>query len=89
MPIVRFTSNLARHRPVPELAGEGATVAEVLADALGADPFLKSYILDEQGRARKHVNIFVDGTMISDRIRLSDPVHETTEIYILQALSGG
>ncbi len=65
------------------------TVAEVLADALGADPFLKSYILDEQGRARTHVNIFVDGMMISDRIRLSDPVHETTEIYILQALSGG
>ncbi len=89
MATIRFTSNLARHRPVPEMAAEGATVREVLARAFTGDEILRSYILDEQGRARKHVNIFIDGEMITDRVRLSDPVSPTSELYVLQALSGG
>jgi hypothetical protein len=46
-------------------------------------------VLDEQGRVRKHVNIFADGVMVADRVALSDPVAPTSEIYVLQALSGG
>ena len=89
MAIVRFTSNLIRHRPAPELAAQGATVRAVLDQALAEDALLKSYLLDEQGRVRKHINIFVDGAMIADRTRLSDPVGVRSEIYVLQALSGG
>ena len=33
--------------------------------------------------------IFVDGVQIRDRVGLSDPVSETSEIYVMQALSGG
>jgi hypothetical protein len=45
--------------------------------------------LDEQGSLRKHVNIFIDGKMINDRNKLSDPFTTGSEIYIMQALSGG
>lgn len=67
----------------------GATVAEVLAAGLAGDDLLRSYLLDEQGRLRKHVTIYLDGVVIADRLRLSDPVEPQSEIYVLQALSGG
>jgi hypothetical protein len=38
---------------------------------------------------RRHVHIYVDGRRISDRQRLSDTVLPSSQIYILQALSGG
>jgi molybdopterin synthase sulfur carrier subunit len=86
---IRFTSHLARHRPTPVLQAEGTSVAEVLAAALSADPLLRGYILDEQGRLRRHVNVYLDGALIADRLRLTDRVQPASEIYILQALSGG
>lgn len=86
---IRFTSHLVRHRPAPMIEAEGMTVAEVLGRGLAADDLLRSYVLDEQGRLRKHVNIYVDGEMIADRLRLSDAVRPGAEIYVLQALSGG
>ena len=89
MPKLRFTATLARHRPVAALEAEGATVREVLENALADDPLLLGYVTDEQGRLRKHVNVFVDGEMLADRVRLSDPVRPHSEIYVLQALSGG
>lgn len=89
MATIRFTSNLARHRPVPDLTAEGETVRDALDTALKDDPILRSYVLDDQGRVRKHVNIFVDGEMIADRVRLSDRLGPASEVYVLQALSGG
>ncbi|WP_347311469.1 MoaD/ThiS family protein [Defluviimonas sp. SAOS-178_SWC] len=89
MPVIRFTANLMRHRPVPRVEAEAVSVREALEAAWAEDPLLRSYILDEQGRLRRHVNIFVDGEMIADRLRLSDPVGARSEIYVLQALSGG
>lgn len=89
MATLRFTATLARHRDIPVMDAAGATVREVIDGALADDPLLKGYLVDEQGRLRKHVNIFVDGEMIGDRLRLSDPVRDTSEIYVLQALSGG
>ncbi len=89
MALIRFTSTLIRHRPAPTLSAPGRTVRAVLDAALADDPLLKGYVLDEQGRVRRHVNIFVDGIMISDRVRLSDTVGPAAEIYVLQALSGG
>jgi hypothetical protein len=33
--------------------------------------------------------VFVDGRQIADRERLSDPVGPHSELYVMQALSGG
>lgn len=86
---LNFTTHLTRHRPVRALEAPGATVAEVLAHALQGDPLLRSYVLDDQGRLRKHVNIYLDGRLIRDRLRLADPVGPASELYVMQALSGG
>ncbi|HVS98665.1 MAG TPA: MoaD/ThiS family protein [Puia sp.] len=90
MPTVRFTYALKRHFPaLKDTAAGGATLEEVLREMEAAYPGMRSYILDEQGSLRKHVNIFIDGCMITDRQRLSDPFNGNSEIYIMQALSGG
>ena len=89
MATIRFTTHLLRHRDARVLEAAGATVAEVLRAALEDDPLLQSYVLDDQGRVRKHVHIYLDGALINDRLRLSDPVRPASELYVLQALSGG
>jgi hypothetical protein len=89
VPTVTFTPNLKRHVECPTEVVAGATVREVLDVVFAANPRLRGYVLDDQGALRKHMSVFVDGTQISDRARLSDPVRATSEIYVMQALSGG
>jgi molybdopterin synthase sulfur carrier subunit len=89
MPQVVFTPNLQRHLACPPRAVSGRTVAAVLQAVFADNPGLRGYLLDDQGRLRQHVAIFVDGFMIEDRARLTDPVRVESEIYVIQALSGG
>ena len=89
MPRVVFTSSLQRHVACPERTVEGTTVAQALAAVFAESPQVREYVLDEQGHVRKHVAIYVDGERISDRARLTDAVSPASEIYVLQALSGG
>ncbi len=89
MPSVHFTPNLRRHLVVESVEVEGQTVSEALSRVFGVNPGLRSYVLDDQGRLRTHVTIYVDGRPLQDRIELGDPVGETAEIHVMQALSGG
>jgi hypothetical protein len=86
---VSFTPNLERHVECPTQAVEGDSVRAVLDAVFAASPRLRGYVLDDQGALRRHMMVFVDGQQISDRERLSDPVRPTSEIYVMQALSGG
>jgi sulfur-carrier protein len=54
-----------------------------------ANPEARGYVLDDQSTLRKHITIFVDGRIVSDRVCLSDAVSETSTVYVFQALSGG
>jgi molybdopterin synthase sulfur carrier subunit len=86
---VTFTANLQRHLSCPDQTAPGSTVRAVLDQVFAAEPRLRSYILDDQDRVRKHVAIYVNGDQIADRLRLSDPVNDTDEVFVFQALSGG
>jgi sulfur-carrier protein len=82
------------HAFFPALAGdalrvEAATVAEVVQAIERLAPGFAFYVCDEAGRLRPHVNVFVDQQRVADRTRLSDPVGADSEVFILQALSGG
>jgi sulfur carrier protein ThiS len=50
---------------------------------------LRGYIFDDQNRLRRHVVVFVNGEPVQDREQLSDVVQESTEVFVMQALSGG
>jgi len=86
---VFFTRNLREHVACPDTAAEGRTVREVLDAVFRQNELLRGYVVDERGALRKHMNIFVDGVNVRDRQQLSDPVEPDTEIYVMQALSGG
>jgi sulfur carrier protein ThiS len=86
---IAFTAHLQAVGPTEPTAYPGATLAAVL-DAVGADyPRLKSYVLDDQGRLRKHIAVFVDGTMRPRSEALVLPLTEASDVYVFQALSGG
>ena len=89
MPKVHFTDTLQRHVACPPTEAAGDTVREVLDRVFEEYPRVRSYVLNEQGELRKHMAIFLNGTMIRDKVGLSDPVEPTTELYVMQALSGG
>ena len=89
MPQVVFTPTLQRHLSCPPSEVPGATVREVLDRVFGNEPRARGYVLDEQGALRKHVVIFVDGEAVRDRTGLSDGVSALSQVYVMQALSGG
>lgn len=89
MPKVQFTGQLQRFMAVPTEEADGATVRVVLDNVLRDNARLRGYVLDDQGALRKHMTVFVNGRMLSDRAGLSDPVGPGDEVYVLQALSGG
>jgi sulfur-carrier protein len=86
MPIVRLRP------PLSDLAGgqrefrlDGATVADVLGALERAHPPIAGWILDEQGRIRTHVNVFVN----KDRGDRETPVGPDDRVQVLPAISGG
>lgn len=92
MPTVEFTRHL--HAFFPQLRGQamdvpGSTVAEVLRAIEQFAPGFLSYVCDERGRLRPHVNVFVEEERVVDREQLSDRVEPHTQIFVLQSLSGG
>ena len=71
------------------LTVEASTAAEVVVALDALAPGVGAYIVDERGRLRKHVNLFVDGAMVRDREGLTDAVAPDGEVHVIQALSGG
>jgi sulfur-carrier protein len=89
MPTVSFTRALERFLEAPTAEVDGGTVGEALAAVFASRPALRGYVLDDQGALRRHVAVYVNGRLVGDRVRLSDPVGTRDEIYVFQALSGG
>jgi len=84
-----FTQQLRRFLAVPEIDTEATTLRTALEDAFHANPQLRGYVLDDQGHLRRHVTVFIDGLRLRDRVRLDDALSPTSQVHILQALSGG
>jgi sulfur-carrier protein len=89
MPRVTFATALQRHVTSPPLDVAGDTLRAALDEAFAINPRIRSYILDDQAQVRKHMTIFIDGRMIRDRTGLTEPVKPDSQIYVVQALSGG
>ncbi len=64
---------------------DGATVVEVLRGLERAQPALGGWILDERGRIRRHINVFVNGEQQAE----DAAVQADDRIDVLPAISGG
>ena len=89
MATIAFTQHLRAVGPVQERACPGSTLAEMLDALHPRYPRLKAYVLDDQGRLRKHVAIFIDGVMMPRERALNRPLDGVSRVYVFQALSGG
>lgn len=91
MPQVTLTRHLQRFFPTLNVVEEvpGATVREILDELDRRYPGFAAYIVDETGRLRRHVNVFVREEPIVDRDALTDAVGPNDKVHILQGLSGG
>lgn len=85
---VHFTSHLRAVAPAGAVTAQGATIGAVLADVFARHPAAKGYVLDDQGRVRVHIAVFLDGEHVRRDI-LDRSVKPDSELYVLQALSGG
>ena len=65
---------------------DGATLNEMLADLDAQFPGIRFRVVDEQGRLRKHMKIFVNQEVVRD---LTASITDADEVTIMQALSGG
>jgi molybdopterin synthase sulfur carrier subunit len=89
MATVRFTRNIQRHVECPTREVPGSTLREVLDAYFRENERARGYVLDEQGKVRQHMVVFIDGDMVRDRDKLSDRVEPNSLIDVIQALSGG
>jgi sulfur-carrier protein len=80
------------HGPLRKLAGgsvehqlDGETVVELLRGLEQRHPDLRGWILDERGRLRRHINVFVGGEQGEERTA----VQPGDRIEVLPAITGG
>ncbi len=89
MASIAFTQHLRAVGPTRTEACDGATLAQMLDVLSDRYPRLKDYVLDDQGRLRKHVAIFIDGVMAPRETALAASLAPSSHVYVFQALSGG
>lgn len=80
------------HGPLKRLAADrseheldGATVGELLRELERAHPATAGWILDERGRVRRHINVFVNGEQGDE----GSAVRAVDRVEVLPAISGG
>lgn len=68
---------------------EGATVADALSALAESHPGIGRRVRDEQGRVRRHVNVFAGADNIRDLDDQHTALADGAELSILPAISGG
>lgn len=83
---VRIPTPLRSYTGASRVAATGTTVIEVLDDLDRQFPGLKFRMIDEQGRLRKHMRIFVNTDVATS---LDQTLNPDDTVTLMQALSGG
>jgi sulfur-carrier protein len=68
---------------------DGATVGEVLTKLDAAHPGIGERLLDDGGRIRRFVNVFVDDEDVRFASGLDTPVRDGATVSIIPAVAGG
>ncbi|MDO8252850.1 MAG: MoaD/ThiS family protein, partial [Rhodoferax sp.] len=89
MVTVEFAASLRRHVECAPQSVAPGTLRDVLEGALRAAPALANYVFDDQRAVRKHVAVFVNGHMVSDRVNLNQSLGAGDRVLVVQALTGG
>jgi hypothetical protein len=86
-PLWSYTGAAEVEVAVPVLAPElPPTLGGVLAGLDQAFPGIRFRIIDEQGRVRRHIKLFVGARLMRD---LGAPIPPGSDVMVVAALSGG
>ncbi len=72
-----------------QVAAQGTTLREALADLFERYPVLQTQILTDDGALNQYVNVFVDEQDIRYQLGLETPITPTSTIILLPAMAGG
>ena len=72
-----------------EVSCDGKTVADLLASLERQYPGVKERLLDEQGKLRRFVNVFVNEEDIRFLQGYQTPIKDGDEVSIIPAIAGG
>jgi molybdopterin synthase sulfur carrier subunit len=82
-PLRKFTGG------ADEVAANGSTVGQIVADIEGRFPGIRERLCEADGRVRRFVNIYVNGDDIRFLSNLDTAVQEDDEVSIVPAIAGG
>ncbi len=83
-----LTANLQKYYPEREFQSNAASVRDVLTKMDTVRPLFTSYILEDDTNVRKHVNLFLNGQLLS-KSDWNKTLKNGDTLHIMQALSGG
>lgn len=72
-----------------EVTVVGSTAGEVITALIADHPGLQTNLLDDQGKVRKFVNVYVNDEDIRFLDKLDTVVNEGDEVAIVPAVAGG
>ena len=85
---VSLTANLQKYFPKRDFEIDAKTVLELLKKMDETRAQFSHYVLEDDSRVRKHVNIFIDGDLL-DKNDTKAALKNGSHVHIMQALSGG
>lgn len=72
-----------------EVSAEGATLAQVLEDLDSRHPGIRARVLDDEGRVRRFVNVYVDDDDVRFASGLETPTPDGSNVSVIPAVAGG
>ncbi|PSK99657.1 molybdopterin synthase subunit MoaD [Murinocardiopsis flavida] len=72
-----------------QVAAEGVTLKEVLADLEANHPGIRARILDDNGKVRRFVNVYVGDEDVRFADGLDTAIPDGAQVSIIPAVAGG
>lgn len=86
MATLTFSPVIQNYISCPPHTVFGDTVKDILDDYFESHKRVRDYILDERGYLRPKLAVFIDGVLVQDRFRFSDPVHVNAQVFVFTQL---
>jgi len=72
-----------------KVAGDGATLRELIDDLDASYPGIKDAVVDDEGKLHRFVNLYVNDEDVRFLGSIETPLEDGDEVSILPAVAGG
>ena len=87
---VRVPTVLRKHTDgEKKVAGDGATLRELIDNLDAAHPGIKDAIVDDEGKLHRFINLYVNDEDVRFLGSIETPLDDGDEVSILPAVAGG